>query len=296
MPRPDAGTNETLLENYCSRFGTLLEHRYYGLALLEAKQEAERAAVAANTAMLKAKAADSAKSKFLANMAHELRTPLNAIIGFSELIKMNCVQSAERYPEYGSYIHDAGTHLLGIITDVLDIARIEAGKADLQERIVAIDEAVRSAIATIHPICAKKAIEVDYQSAPTAVHVHVDATKFKQVILNLLGNAVKFTCPPGTILITSSLVEGGDLVVAVKDTGIGIAPENLEKVLEPFEQVADHLTRQNEGTGLGLPIARGLMRLHGGELTLESEVGAGTTAFLRLPRDRVRYVAPAAAR
>jgi len=130
MSNAQRGKDGSLLENYCCQLGILLERRYSGLVLLEAKQQAERAATVANKAMLKAKVADRAKSIFLANMAHELRIPLNAIIGFSEVIKLNNIQKRERYPEYAGYIHDAGTHLLNIINGILDLARIEAGKVD----------------------------------------------------------------------------------------------------------------------------------------------------------------------
>jgi two-component system cell cycle sensor histidine kinase PleC len=291
QPRKD----ETLLENYCSRLGILLERRYSGLALLEAKQKAEKAATAANEAMLKAKAADRAKSKFLANMAHELRTPLNAIIGFSEVIKLDNIQARERYPEYAGYIHDAGTYLLEIINGILDLARIEAGRVELQEQLVTIDALVQSAITTIRSVAQRKSIEVDLDLWQRPIAVYVDHTKFKQVILNLLSNSVKFTEASGRVQIGSLLDDCGNLVISIRDTGIGIPPEQIDKVLEPFEQVEDHLTRENEGTGLGLPIARALVELHGGELFLSSELGVGTTAILRLPRDRVHCLSSSAA-
>jgi signal transduction histidine kinase len=286
--------NGSLLENYCSRLGVLLDRRYSGLALLEAKQQAEKAAVVAHEAMLKAKAADRAKSTFLANMAHELRTPLNAIIGFSEIIKLDNIQARERYPEYAGDIHEAGTLLLAIINDILDLARIEAGKVELQEKLVAFDALIQSAITTIRPIAQKKSIHIDCNFGRPRM-IYVDPTKFKQVILNLLSNGVKFTEPRGRILISSVLHDSGDLVLSISDTGVGIPPEQVEKVLEPFEQVADHLTRENEGTGLGLPIVRALIELHGGELVLRSELGVGTTAMLRLPRDRVHCITSSAA-
>jgi signal transduction histidine kinase len=245
--------------------------------------------------MLKAKAADRAKSKFLANMAHELRTPLNAIIGFSDLIKLDNVKVKERYTEYAGYIHEAGILLLDIINGILDLARIEAGKVELEEQLIPVDELVKSAITTIQPLSQKKFIDVDYKFWKPPVMFLVDRTKLKQVILNLLSNSVKFTEARGRIGIESVLDSRGDLVIAIKDTGIGIPPEQVGKVLEPFEQVEDHLTRENEGTGLGLPIARALIELHGGELVLSSELGLGTTAMLRLPRDRVHCVASSAA-
>jgi signal transduction histidine kinase len=287
MPNAYKGKHESLLENYCSRLGTLLERRYSSLALLEAKREAEAAAKRANKAMLQAQAADRAKTKFLANMAHELRTPLNAIIGFSEIIKLDSIQAKERYPEYAEYIHDAGVLLLNIINGLLDLARIEAGKVDLEEQLITIGELVQSAIRTIAPIAQKKSIEINCEVAEPATLICVDPTKFRQIMLNVLSNGVKFTEPRGRILISSGLDSRGDLVISTKDTGVGIAPEHLQMVLEPFEQIADHLTKDHDGTGLGLPIAKGLIELHGGELILSSDLGIGTTVTLRLPRDRV---------
>ena len=284
---------EAFLENYCSRLGTLLEARYTGLALLAAKQEADAAARHANEAMLEAKAADLAKTRFLANMAHELRTPLNAIIGFSEIIKLDSIQAKERYPQYAEYIHDAGTLLLNIINGLLDLARIQAGRVDLDEQSVALDELIRSAIRTIAPIAEKKSIYVDCELRQASTLIRVDQTKFRQIILNILSNGVKFTAPRGRICIVSGVDSRGDLVISIRDTGIGIPPEHLERVLSPFEQVADHLTKENEGTGLGLPIARALIELHGGNLTLSSDLGVGTTVALRLPHERIHHAVPA---
>jgi signal transduction histidine kinase len=280
------GRPEALLENYCSRLGTLLERQYTGLALLSAKQEADAAARQAREAMLEAKAADLAKTKFLANMAHELRTPLNAIIGFSEIIKFNAIQK-ERYPEYAEYIHDAGMLLLDIINGLLDLARIQAGKVDLEEQLVAVDEAFQSAIRTIAPIAEKKCIRITCRIEHGPANILVDQTKFTQIMLNLLSNSVKFTEAHGHISINSVIDSRREMVISIADTGIGIPPEHLQRVLNPFEQVADHLTKENEGSGLGLPIARALIELHGGELILTSALGIGTTVFLRIPRDRV---------
>ncbi len=293
MVNAHRGKPEAFLEDYCSRLGTLLEARYTGLALLAAKQEADAAAKHANEAMLEAKAADLAKTRFLANMAHELRTPLNAIIGFSEIIKLDAIQAKERYPQYAEYIHDAGILLLNIINGLLDLARIQAGRVDLDEQIVAVGELIQSAVRTIAPIAERKSINVDCELAQASTLICVDQTKFRKIILNLLSNGVKFTEPKGRILIGSDVDGRGDLVISIKDTGIGIPPEHLERVLSPFEQVADHLTKENEGTGLGLPIARALIELHGGNLTLSSDLGIGTTVALRLPHERIHGVAPA---
>jgi signal transduction histidine kinase len=278
---------ESLLETYCSQLGTLLDRPVSGLAFVRGKESAEAAADLANQQKLQAQASDRAKTKFLANMSHELRTPLNAIIGFSEVIKLNAQQPKERYPEYAQYIHDAAIHLLELINGILDLARIEAGKVELEEESVSISDLIYSAVTTVRPLADKKLVAIDCRHQRTDALIRVDQTKFKQVLLNLLSNAVKFTQPSGSVVVDYGRDADGDLVISVKDTGVGIPPEQLEKVLEPFEQVEDHLTRRNEGTGLGLPIAKALIELHGGQLVLDSVLNVGTTAELRLPRDRI---------
>ncbi len=284
--------SESLLESYCSQLGTLLDRRSPGLALVTAKQQAESATVVAKQQMRQAQASDRAKTKFLANMSHELRTPLNAIIGFSEVIKLDAQQPRERYPEYAQYIHEAAIHLLGLINGILDLARIEAGKVDLEEESVSIFQMIHSVITTVRPIAEKKLVKIDCHDERMDTLVRVDQIKFKQVLLNLLSNAVKFTQPRGCVIVGCGRDGQGDLVISVKDTGIGIPRDHLQKVLEPFEQVEDHLTRRNEGTGLGLPIAKALIELHCGELVLDSEINVGTTAELRLPRHRIGFSEP----
>jgi signal transduction histidine kinase len=237
--------------------------------------------------MLQAQASDRAKTKFLANMSHELRTPLNAIIGFSEVIKLDAQQPKERYPEYAKYIHEAAVHLLEVINGILDLARIEAGKVELEEAAVPVAGLVDLAVTTLRPLADKKLVNLEYRHDIIEPVIFVDQTKFKQVLFNVLSNAVKFTKPGGSVMVNCANDGGGGLIIAVQDTGVGIAREHLQKVLEPFEQVEDHLTRQNEGTGLGLPIAKALIELHGGTLVLHSEVDKGTTAELHLPGYRV---------
>jgi len=278
---------ESLLETYCSQLGTLLDRPVTGLAFVNAKQNAEAAADVANQQMLQAQASDRAKTKFLANMSHELRTPLNAIIGFSEVIKLDAQQPKERYPEYAQYIHDAAIHLLELINGILDLARIEAGKVELEEETVSISDLIFSAVTTVRPLADKRLVAVDCRHLRTDALVRIDQTKFKQVLLNLLSNAVKFTQASGRVIVDCKHDKSGNLLIIVKDTGVGIPREQLEKVLEPFEQVEDHLTRRNEGTGLGLPIAKALIELHGGELRLDSELNVATTAEIRLPRERI---------
>jgi len=229
-------------------------------------------------------------------MAHELRTTLNPILGFSEIIKLDGIQAKEHYPKYAEYIHEAGTFLLDILNGLLDLAQIKAGEVDIEEQLVAVDEIIQFAIAEIRPIAQEKSIDVDCELGQNAMtSICVDRTKFKQIMINLLTNGVKFTEPQGHIRIRSVVDSRGDLAISIADTGIGIAPEHMQKVLEPFARVQDDLTRENEGTGLGLPIARALIELHGGELVLSSALGVGTTVALRLPRERVRRAASAMA-
>lgn len=273
--------SRSMMESYCAQLGTL-----FGLAT--AKQQAETAVLLARQGMLEAKAANRAKSDFLANMSHELRTPLNAIIGFSEAIKLDALNAPDKYPLYAGYIHDAGTHLLAIINGLLDLARIEAGKLTLAEEWIALSEVMASVLQTMRPLVEKKSIALTCDAGPRPLAVHVDATKFRQILLNLLSNAVKFTPAGGTVAIDVERANAGGLTLAIADSGVGIPPDAVERVLEPFQQVDDPLRRREGGAGLGLPIARALIGMHGGTLELTSAVGVGTTVRLRLPAGRVR--------
>ena len=294
MVEPRRKSRESLLESFCTQLGTTLEQRHPGFALVAAKREAETAAVVAQVKMLAATAADRAKTKFLANMSHELRTPLNAIIGFSELMKLPSPPPGEQHSEYASYIHEAGTLLLEIVNGLLDLARIEAGKLVLHDEWIALSGALHLAGMTVSPIAEKKEINLVLEPVPPDLAILVDETRFKQILLNLLSNAVKFTDPGGHIGVTTGIADNGELVVSVVDSGIGISAEHIERVFEPFEQIEDHLTRQNEGAGLGLAIARALTELHSGRLQLRSTLGVGTTIELHLPSNRVGGRAEAA--
>jgi signal transduction histidine kinase len=281
----------SLLGSYTGQLGLLIERHQHEAALVEAKRAAEKAAALARRAMVEAQAADRAKTKFLANMSHELRTPLNAIMGFSEMLRLGDELGRNRHAEYAGYIHDSAQHLLGIVSDILDLARIEAGKLDLEERTDTLDRLVRSALQTIKPLAGQKQINLSTTIEPGDLLLYVDQTKFRQILLNLLSNAVKFTPEGGNIDTRAGLDEAGRLVVSVTDSGIGIPAGSLARVLEPFEQIEGHLTRKSPGAGLGLPIARSLARAHGGELVLRSTVGVGTTVEVQLPAERVRRLA-----
>jgi two-component system, cell cycle sensor histidine kinase PleC len=275
----------SFLDDYCAQLGLLLERRFTERALIAAKEQAETAALLAAEAMRQSQAADRAKSRFLATMAHELRTPLNAMIGFSQIL-----QAAPRHgevPGYAGYIHEAGTQLLGMLNGALDLARIEAGRFQLEEQDVALDEVLDAAIRPLHKPAQAKSLTIR-RGATVARAIHLDLARMTQVFLNLLSNAVNFTAEGGRIEITAELTPEGALSVLVRDTGQGIPPEDLDRVLQPFDQAEDHLTRQNSGIGLGLPIAQALVKAHGGDLTVTSEVDVGTTVEVRLPAHRVR--------
>ena len=275
----------SLLDEYCIQLGLLLERRNTHLALIEAKNQAEGAAVLAEQAMVQAQEADRAKTNFLANVTHELRTPLNAIIGFSEIIRVTTPPGETA--THAEYIHSSGTHLLKILNKVLDLARIEAGKLVLEEQVVAIGEIFESAVRAVRATATEASVMIACDGA-LDLPIHVDAAKISQVLVNLLSNAVAATPAGGRVELGATLEPAGGVVVSVGDTGIGIANENIDQVLSPFGQVEDHLTRGNEGIGLGLPMARALVQAHGGELSITSELGVGTTVYVRLPTRRVR--------
>jgi signal transduction histidine kinase len=275
----------SLLDDYCLQLGSMLDRRHTEQALNGARQNAERAARLAAEALQQAQAADRAKTNFLANVTHELRTPLNAIIGFSEIIHSGA--AGGDHTAYGKYIHEAGSRLLGLVNDVLTLARIEADKLELDEQVASLNEVLDAAIRTLRYEAEAKSVMI--KQLPGADHfVFVDPNKIKQVLVHLLSNAVKFNKKNGSVSVSAALDPSGDLVVSVRDTGCGIASDYLDRVLEPFGQVEDHLTRQNEGVGLGLPLARGMAHMHGGDLTLTSEVGVGTLVEVTLPANRLR--------
>ncbi|HTW52970.1 MAG TPA: HAMP domain-containing sensor histidine kinase [Stellaceae bacterium] len=276
--------NTTLIDDYCLQLGSLLDRRHTERVLTAARHNAEQTAQLAEEAMAQAQAADRAKTNFLANVTHELRTPLNAIIGFSEIIGSGT--AAGDHAAYGKYIHEAGTRLLGMINDVLTLARIEAGKVELDEQVATIGEVIGASIRAVAADATSKSVTID-DDGGTDVLVRLDPNRMKQVFVHLLSNAVKFNREDGSIRVSAALDKPDTLTVRVRDTGCGIPPDHLSRVFEPFSQVEDHLTRENEGVGLGLPLARAMARMHGGDLTLTSEVGVGTVAEVTLPAERL---------
>ena len=227
--------------------------------------------------------ANQHKSEFLANMSHELRTPLNAIIGFSEvLIERMFGELNDKQDDYLKDIHSSGKHLLSLINDILDLSKIEAGRMELDVESFDVPAALDNAMTLVRERAQRHGIALSLQVAPDVSTVRADERKFKQILLNLLTNAVKFTLDGGKVDVHAALL-GGVLQVAVADTGIGIAPEDQAAVFEEFRQVGRHYTNKQEGTGLGLTLTKRFVELHGGTLTLQSEPGKGSTFTFTLP-------------
>lgn len=252
----------------------------------------ERLALALNNA----EQANEAKSGFLASMSHELRTPLNAIIGFSDIManqRLGAMANA-RYRGYACDINASGVHLLEIINDVLDIAKIESGQAMVAEdRAVDLDAVVSAACTMVGPQAAAGGVGLQCRVPDLGVALVAVERMVRQVLANILSNAVKFTPAGGAVRMRIGLAEDGGLIVTVTDTGIGMSPEDVKVALTPFGQVDSPLGRQRCGTGLGLPLARSMMELHGGRLTIDSAPGEGTIVELYFPPSRVQ-AAPSA--
>jgi signal transduction histidine kinase len=227
--------------------------------------------------------ANKHKSEFLANMSHELRTPLNAIIGFSEALGERMFgELSEKQAEYLKDIHESGRHLLSLINDILDLSKIEAGRMELELSSFHLPTALSNAVTLVRERAQRHGIALGVEVDPSLGEFSGDERKFKQVLLNLLSNAVKFTPDGGRVDVSARNGEGR-IEVAVRDTGIGIAPQDQAAVFEEFKQVGRDKMRTAEGTGLGLALARRFVELHGGSIRLESEPGAGSTFTVSLP-------------
>ncbi len=271
--------------------GTLLAVLDRCFDLVKLQKDRESAYDALRLAKEEAEAASRAKSGFLATVSHELRTPLNAIIGFSEMMLREVLGALgnDQYRAYVADIHASGTHLLQIINDILDLSKAESGKLELYEDVFDLRDMIR-AVGQLTSTRIRDAGLSNATHLPADLPLlRADERKTKQVLLNLVTNAAKFTPRGGHIEIIGEYSDEEGLALTVVDTGIGIAPDDIGRVLEPFVQVDSSLSRQHQGTGLGLPLVKAIMELHGGSLRLASTVGVGTRVKITFPPDRAVF-------
>lgn len=276
------------------RDGRVSLHYAWAIDITERRQGEE----ALLRAVEESKIASRAKTEFLANMSHELRTPLNAIIGFSEIVSEEVFGPLghERYGEYIRDIHDSGKHLLDIINDILDLSRVEAGATTLSEREVDLQRLIDDCARIAQGRVDSGQTGVKIEPATSLPPLLCDSRLLKQVLLNILSNALKFTPDHGAVTVASGRGEDGGAWITVSDTGIGIPADRLNDVLQPFTQLEGSYVRSHEGTGLGLPLAKQFMELHGGTLNIDSDTGQGTIVTLGLPPERLCDDNAAAAR
>ena len=240
-----------------------------------------------------AEAASQAKSRFLATMSHELRTPLNAVIGFSDALTREATGSPsvpvdrERLGEFSAAIQQAGQHLLNLINNILDVARIESGRFDLASDLIDVAHMMHGCARQSTEAARAAGVTLDVSVPPNLPRLRGDERRLRQVMAHLLTNAVKFTPAGGRAMVSVDTAADRDLLVRVRDSGIGIAESDIERVFEPFNQLDTGLARRASGTGLGLYFCRALVQAHGGHLTLESKPGEGTEATVRLPHTRL---------
>ena len=274
-------------------FDAHLKHRVDGenarlrahvIELDETRQKLEATTYALSLALETASAGSAAKSRFLATMSHELRTPLNAIIGFAEVLQNMPDGPLEqtRCREYAGVIRHSGLHLLSMIKDVLDLTHLDSGHVRLIKRELDTESLICDAIELVAMRAEMSNIRVRHDVAPDACTVTADAERARQVLTNLLSNSVKFTPEGGTIDVVARAGEKG-VAITVRDNGIGIAPEHMERVLERFGQADNRLQRRYEGSGLGLSLSKDLVELHGGTLRIESTPGRGTAVTVTFP-------------
>jgi signal transduction histidine kinase len=271
------------------RTAELLEATASNASLEQEIRERKRVERELRSAKDQAEVANRSKSEFLAMVSHELRTPLNAVIGFSEMLILETFGPVgdKRYAEYSEDIRNSGLHLLSLINNILDLSKVEANQFQLVDQNVDIAELISEAHLYVRDRADAVGIKIKTDVPKSLPQIYGDDRALKQILINLLSNAVKFTGRGGKVSLSAKLVSDGRLVLTVSDTGIGIAEADFKAIFQPFTQVDSSLSRQYEGTGLGLPLTKSLVELHGGELKLQSKSGVGTTVQVFLPKKRV---------
>jgi signal transduction histidine kinase len=270
------------------REAVALARAFDAMAEAAGRRKADLAAEA-----LRAQMANRDKSQFLANMSHELRTPLNAIIGFAEIMQQQVYGplANDKYLSCTGDILASGQHLLTMINQVLDLAKVESGRMNVHYEPVSLADIVEQSVRMVRPRADAKSLTIEIDAPWDLPAIDGDEVKLRQVMINLLSNAVKFTPSGGAVSVTAA-IEADMAWLRVRDTGIGIAEDDLARVLEPFCQVDSPLGRSSEGTGLGLSLSKKLAEIMGGELTLSSALGLGTEVEIRIPRARPAQAAP----
>ena len=280
VSRPFEEADQELIEGALSVYIDVLMRKQAEVALREAKQLAEEAS--------------SVRSRFLATLTHELRTPLNAIIGFSEMMAPGSPYTVdpEQARQYNGHILGSAQHLLALINEILDYSSLSRGRIALAARWLPLGVLAQETLGAASAVARDRQVSLAAALPEEPGWVRVDRTRFRQILDNLLSNAIRFTRPGGRVELSARPTAEGGLVLEVRDTGIGMRPEDIPRALEPFQQIASVLTRSSSGTGLGLPIAKGLAEAHGGGLLISSVPEEGTVVAVTLPPERVRHGSP----